>query len=74
VVSVILKEPLSKASPKRRLLRGRLELRDGKAYFAENEGQGNGAVFSLVDCDLIGEIDAGSMPLPAGTVIKAYRI
>ncbi len=74
VVDVILKEPLMKASPKLRLLRGRLEIVDGKAYFAENEGQGNGAVFSLVDCDLIGEIEAGSSPLPAGTVIKAYRI
>ncbi len=74
VVNVILKEPLYKASPKRRLLRGRLEIIDGKAYFAENEGQGNGAVFSLVGCDLIGEIEGGSEPLPAGTVIKAYRI
>ena len=74
IVNVILKEPLYKASPKRRLLRGRLEIVDGKAYFAENEGQGNGAVFSLVGCDLIGEIEGGSEPLPAGTVIKAYRI
>jgi molybdopterin molybdotransferase len=74
VVRVALKEPLMKASPKLRLLRGRLEIQEGAAYFVENEGQGNGAVSSLVDCDLLGEIEAGSPPLPAGTLIKAYRL
>ena len=73
-VDVLLKEPLTKASPKLRLLRGQLEFSGGTAYFAENEGQGNGAVSSLVGCDLIGEIEAGSPPLPAGTKIKAYRV
>ncbi|NLA86422.1 MAG: molybdopterin molybdotransferase MoeA, partial [Clostridiales bacterium] len=53
-IDVILKEPLKKPSPKRRLLRGRLEYIDGKAYFTENEGQGNGAVYSLLGCDLLG--------------------
>jgi molybdopterin molybdotransferase len=73
-IDVYLKEPLKKASPKRRLLRGRLEYSGGKAYFAENEGQGNGAVYSLLGCDLLGEIEPGSPPLPEGTMIKAYRI
>lgn len=74
VIDAFLKEPLKKASPKQRIVRGRLEIIDGKAYFAENEGQGNGAVSSLVGCDLLGEIEAGSPPLPAGTKIKAYRL
>jgi molybdopterin molybdotransferase len=56
------------------MLRGRLEIRDGKAYFTENAGQGNGIVSSLVGCDLLGEIPAGSPQLPAGTMIRAYRI
>lgn len=73
-IRVALKEPFEKNSPKLRLLRGRLVIEDGRAYFAENEGQGNGAVASLVGCDLLGEIDAGSPPLPAGTIIKAYRL
>lgn len=73
-IDVHLKEPLKKPSPKRRLLRGRLEYSGGKAYFAENEGQGNGAVYSLLGCDLIGEIETGSPPLPAGTMIKAYQV
>jgi molybdopterin molybdotransferase len=74
VVEVLLKEPLTKPSPKLRLVRGRLEIQDGAAYFEENEGQGNGAVSSLIGCDLLGEIPAGSPPLPAGTRIKAYRL
>jgi molybdopterin molybdotransferase len=73
-IVALLKEPLIKASPKLRLLRGRLEILDGRAYFAENEGQGNGSVSSLVDCDLLGEVPAGSPPLQAGTKIKAYRV
>ncbi len=74
VVDVCLKEPFTKESPKLRLLRGRLEILDGKAWFVENEGQGNGAVFSLVGCDLLGEIEPGASPLAAGAVIKAYRL
>jgi len=74
VIDVFLKDALTKASPKLRLLRGHLELLDGRAYFAENEGQGNGSVSSLINCDLLGEIDAGSPPLPAGTKIKAYKV
>jgi molybdopterin molybdotransferase len=73
-VEVYLKKPFTKNSPKLRILRGSLEILDGKAYFLENEGQGNGAVFSLVGCDLLGEIPAGSPPLPAGAKISAYRI
>ena len=66
VVDVLLREPLRKPSPKLRLLRGRLDLESGRAYFAANEGQGNGAVSSLIGCDLLGEIPAGSPPMPAG--------
>ena len=73
-VQVQLRQSFDKESPKLRILRGRLEIQDGKAYFAENEGQGNGAVFSLVGCDLLGEIKPGASPLPAGAVIKAYRV
>ncbi len=73
-VNVHLKYPLKKMSPELRILRGRLEIEDGRAYFAENGGQGNGVVSSFVGCDLLGEIPAGSPPLPAGTMIRAYRI
>lgn len=74
VAEVRLKNPLVKKSPQLRLLRGHLEIDDGQAWFVENDGQGNGIVSSFVGCDLLGEIPAGSPPLPAGTRIKAWRI
>jgi molybdopterin molybdotransferase len=73
-ISVALKEPYRKDSPKLRVLRGRLEIIDSRAYFAESSRQGSEAVSSLAGCDLLGEIPMGSQPLPAGTIIKAYRI
>lgn len=63
-----------KKSPQRRILRGRLEVRDGTAVFVPMEGQGNGIASSLIGCDLLGEIPAGSPPLRAGEKITAYRV
>jgi len=74
VIEAALKHPLSKPSPKTRLLRGRLEVEEGRALFVENERQENGAVLSLVGCDLLAEIPAGSPALPAGTMVRAYRV
>jgi molybdopterin molybdotransferase len=73
-VEVVLRQPLTKKSPQLRLLRGHLAIDGGTAWFVENAGQGNGIVSSFVGCDLLGEIPAGSPPLPAGTRIKAWRI
>ena len=73
-VDVELCEPFKKSSPKTRVLRGKLEISGGRAYFRESSSQGSEAVSALVGCDLLGEIPMGSEPLPAGTMIKAYRI
>ena len=73
-ISVALREPYKKNSPKLRVLRGRLEIIDSRAFFVESGGQGNEDVSSFTGCDLLGEIPMGSPPLPAGTIIKAYRI
>ena len=73
-VDVALREPYPKSSPKLRLLRGMLEIADSRAFFVESGGQGSEDVSSLAGCDLLGEIPLGSPPLPAGTVIKAYRL
>ena len=69
-----LREPVKKASPSTRLLRGHLEVEDGRAYFVENRGQGNGMLTSFQNFELLGEIEAGSPPLPAGAMIRAYRV
>ena len=72
-INVILKNDVKKKSPSTRLLRGRLTIDNGRAFFEENAGQGNGMLISLLDFDLIGEIPAGSPPVSGGTMIKAYR-
>ena len=73
-ISVKLREPFKKDSPKLRVLRGRLEIVESQAYFVESHDQGSEAISSLAWCDLLAEIPMGSPPLPAGTIIKAYRI
>jgi len=73
-IYVRLREPVYKDSPKQRILRGVLEIEDSIAYFTESGGQGSETVSSFDKCDLLGEIPIGSPPLPAGTIIKAYRI
>ena len=73
-IKVALLEPFVKDSPKLRVLRGKLDVRDSQAFFTESGGQSSEEVSSLAGCDLLGEISMGSAPLPAGTIIKAYRI
>lgn len=69
-----LEKDYGKKSPKLRMLRGTLKFADGRVLFCPLHGQNNGAIRSLVGCDVFGEIPAGSPPLPAGTKIWAYRL
>lgn len=69
-----LKYPLKKESKVPRLLRGRLEIQNGQAWFVETNGQGNGMLSAFCGMDLLGEVPANSPPLPAGTPIRAYRL
>ena len=73
-IDIALREPFPKGSPKLRVLRGRLEIIDSRAFFVESGSQGSEDVSSLSGCDLLGEIPMGSPPLQAGTMIKAYRL
>ncbi|MDR0906363.1 MAG: molybdopterin molybdotransferase MoeA [Oscillospiraceae bacterium] len=73
-VEVHLKKPYKGSTTRTRLLRGRLEISGGRAYFAEEGEQGGGALSSFHGCDLLGEIPAGSPALDAGALIMAYRI
>jgi molybdopterin molybdotransferase len=74
-ISVRLKTPFGhKRSARTRLLRGRLEVADGEAYFAEYGEQGGGALSSFNHCDLLGEIPENAPPLPAGTLIRAWML
>ena len=71
---VVLAEDFRKKSPKTRLIRGVLDLSDGTARMHVSKGQGNGVLHSLIGCDLLAEIPAGSPALPAGTALQAYLI
>ena len=72
--TVRLAGDVRKSSPRTRIMRGSLRIRDGEAFFVENAGQGGGDISSLVGCDLLAMIPAGSPPLPAGTCVKAFRV
>ena len=71
---VYLRKGTIKENPRLRLIRGYLEIEEGKAWFVENEGQGGGDISSLINCDLLCEIPEGSPQLPAGSLVKAYRL
>ena len=64
----------AKKSPNRRFLPGRLEMCGGAAYLAVAERQGNGMLHPLLECDLLGELPAGSAPMEKGSEIDAYRL
>ena len=73
-MELVMKEAFKKKSPQQRLVRGRLSIENGVAYFISQDGQGNGVVSSFIGCDVLGEIPAGSPPVAAGEKILAYRV
>ncbi len=73
-IRVELLDPIRKDSPYGRLVRGSLVFQDGKSCFRLVDSQGNGALSSLLGCNLIADIPADTPPLPAGTVVDAYLI
>lgn len=71
-IRVTLLGPIAKDSPNGRLIRGSLEIVDGIASFRPIDVQGNGALTSLLGCDLIGTLPPETPPLPTGAVIDAW--
>lgn len=69
-----LTEAFPKSSKGTRLLRGQARIEAGRLLFDLTENQRNGAVMSMMDCNLLGEIPPGSGPLPAGAKIKVYFV
>lgn len=74
VIETVLKEPIKKKNAILRLLRGKLEIVDGIAYFVQDEGKRNRLLSPLINFDLLGELPAGCAPLEAGVKIKSYLI
>ncbi len=69
---VVLRNPIHKASPVTRLVRGRLTVEDGVAYFEAEGRQTNASITSFCNFDLVAEVPAGSSPLAAGTMVEAF--
>jgi molybdopterin molybdotransferase len=71
-IDVILKEGFKKPSPRKRIVRGRLIIEEGRAVMSVAENQGNGVMSSFIGANLLGAIPEGSGPLPPGSLIRAY--
>lgn len=71
-ISVALEEDFLKKSPKTRLLRGILDLSQGTLGVKLTGEQGNGILHTMVDCNVLALVPAGSGPLPKGTVLDGF--
>lgn len=73
-IRLTLADAFPKPSPQTRLLRGRLDLADGRVRFRLPAGQGNSVLSSAVGCDAMAVIPAGSGPLSAGTELQGFLL
>lgn len=73
-IAVTLAADFGKKSPMTRLVRGTLELDDGRALLRLADNQGNGAVSSLIGAQVMAVIPAGSGALAAGTMLKGFLL
>ncbi|SHI33499.1 molybdopterin-guanine dinucleotide biosynthesis protein B [Parasporobacterium paucivorans] len=73
-IKVFMKNSYDKPCPNGRYLEGRMVFEDGKTCFETISKQKNGAISSLMGCDLIGEVVPGTVGLYPGDAIEAYLI
>lgn len=71
---VTLTEDFTKPSPRTRLLRGRLLLKNGTVQMTLPRGQGNTQLSDTVGCDAMAVLPAGSGPIFTGTVLKGFLL
>ena len=67
-------EEMPKTSSATRLLRGHLHISDGRAWFREHQGRGNGNIASFSGCELIGIVPGNSGPVKAGAPVRTLRL
>ncbi|HZK42898.1 MAG TPA: gephyrin-like molybdotransferase Glp [Syntrophomonadaceae bacterium] len=72
--SATLVDGFGKASPLRRFLRGNLYHQDGSNYIKLTGSQTNGVLKSLIDCNVLIDVPAGSKSITAGEKVEAYII
>lgn len=69
-ISAILSDNFNKPSNQRRFLRAKLYADKGKVFVKLTGNQSNGVLKSIVDCDALIDIPAGSGPLSAGQEVS----
>ncbi|NPV30083.1 MAG: molybdopterin molybdotransferase MoeA [Firmicutes bacterium] len=73
-VTGILAGGFPKASPQRRILRAKWKKRDGVDLIELTGKQSNGVLKSLIECNLLIDVPAGSPPLVAGQPVSAFVV
>lgn len=73
-ISVTLACDFKKKSKNTRLLRGKLDISDGTARMQISAEQGNVVISSIIGCDVMAVVPAGSGPLSRGTVLKGFLL
>ena len=73
-ITVTLLDGFNKKSPGTRLLRGKLDLTDGKAGMRLPGDQGNVVLSGAIGCNVMAIVPAGSGKLAAGTVLKGFML
>ena len=73
-IELTLATPFEKKSRATRLLRGHLEIDGGRATLRLPGDQGNAVISSLIGCNVLAVVPAGSGPLPEGTILKGFLL
>ncbi|ATW26690.1 gephyrin-like molybdotransferase Glp [Candidatus Formimonas warabiya] len=73
-VTAVLADNFLKSSPQRRFLRGKLQAINGTHYVKLTGEQGNGILKSMINCNALIDVPAGSGPLCAGQEISAIIV
>jgi molybdopterin molybdotransferase len=70
----IFADNFMKASPQRRFLRAKLERKDGLDYFKLTGEQSNGILKSMIGCNVLIDIPAGSGPVIYGQKVSGFIV
>ena len=73
-IELTLAGGFGKPSRTTRLLRGSLEIVGGRATLRLPGDQGNAVISSMIGCDAMAVVPAGSGALPAGTILKGFLL
>jgi molybdopterin molybdotransferase len=73
-VKAVFLDRFDKPSPQRRFLRARLYRKNGVDFVRLTGDQGNGVLKSMVACNILIDVPAGSGPLKAGQQVNCYIV